>query len=886
MTRLNAALADRYRIERELGQGGMATVYLAEDLKHDRKVALKVLKPELAAVLGAERFVVEIKTTAALQHPHILPLFDSGAADGFLFYVMPFIDGETLRAKLDRETQLGVDDAVRIAREVADALHYAHEHGIVHRDVKPENILLHGGHAMVADFGIALAVSAAAGGRMTETGLSLGTPHYMSPEQATAEKEITARSDVYSLGSVLYEMLTGNPPHVGASAQQIIMKIITTPAELVTVHRKAVPPNVAAAVAKTLEKLPADRFESAKALAEALGNSAYASTGAGTGIFMPGARGGVSLRSFAAVGVVAAIALVAAAWGWIRATSPVPAQVVRYVDAELSDTLRGSRNGASIALSPDGRRVVYRGRGQLYLRDRDQLTSVALPGTENGISPHFSPDGRRVAFCKMSPPSANCSLQIVSLSGGPATTLTNGGGTLAAWGPGGMFYLGGSAGLRRLPETGGTATPFTVLDTAAGEVRHSRPEALPNGKGVLFIVARGTDELEVAVAQATTGAHRRLGLNGIAVRYASGHLVFVTVDGTLMVAPFDQDRMAVTGEARAIDDGLTTQSLGPDLAISSTGTLMYSNGARAVGRDQVVWVDSDGTERPGDAWTADFADLAMSPDGSRLVAGIRVNGVVTLWVREGERGPLARLTEASEGSCEEPAWTPDGRSVAYICRKLQKSAVYLRRADGSMPAELLLPWKGPGRPEDIAWTPDGKTLLVQASTTEGDELYRIRPGVDSVPVPLLATRFSGAKPAVSPDGRWLAYLSNESGRREVHVRPFPDPSGSRTLVSTSGGHDPAWSPSGRELLFVRRKQDASDAEELVSVAVNAAGAAFRVGPERALFSAPNISYWGRTPDGKQFVIVRNTAASVRGGVKVVVVENWFEELRSPAKERR
>ena len=268
--RLTAALADRYRIERELGAGGMATVYLAEDLKHKRKVALKVLKPELAAVLGAERFVVEITTTASLSHPHILPLFDSGEADGFLFYVMPFIDGETLRAKLDRETQLSVDEAVRITREVADALHYAHTQGVIHRDIKPENILLQGGRPMVADFGIALAVSAAAGGRMTETGLSLGTPHYMSPEQATAEKEITGRSDIYSLASVLYEMLTGNPPHVGSSAQQIIMRIITEQPESVTTHRKAVPANVAAAVGKALEKLPADRFASAEQFAEAL----------------------------------------------------------------------------------------------------------------------------------------------------------------------------------------------------------------------------------------------------------------------------------------------------------------------------------------------------------------------------------------------------------------------------------------------------------------------------------------------------------------------------------------------------------------------------------------------------------------------------------------
>ena len=283
--RLSTALADRYRIERRLGEGGMATVYLAEDLKHDRKVAVKVLRPELAAVLGADRFVQEIKTTAQLQHPHILPLYDSGSTAAthgsgseFLYYVMPYIQGETLRQKLDREVQLGIDEAVTITTEVADALQYAHEQGVIHRDIKPENILLRSGRAIVADFGIALAVSAAAGGRMTETGLSLGTPHYMSPEQATADKHITNRSDIYSLGSVLYEMLTGEPPHTGASAQAIIMKIVSEEARPVTVLRRSVPPHVAAAVAKAVEKLPADRFESAKAFAEALHNPGFAPT--------------------------------------------------------------------------------------------------------------------------------------------------------------------------------------------------------------------------------------------------------------------------------------------------------------------------------------------------------------------------------------------------------------------------------------------------------------------------------------------------------------------------------------------------------------------------------------------------------------------------------
>jgi eukaryotic-like serine/threonine-protein kinase len=404
--RLAAALADRYRIERELGAGGMATVYLAEDLKHRRRVAVKVLKPELAAVLGAERFVQEITTTAALQHPHILPLFDSGEADGFLFYVMPFIDGETLRSRLDRETQLGVDESVKITTSIADALDYAHRHGVIHRDIKPENILLHEGRPMVADFGIALAVSAAAGGRMTETGLSLGTPHYMSPEQATAEREISARSDIYSLASVLYEMLAGNPPHVGASAQQIIMKIITEPAAPVTQYRRSVPPHIAAALAQALEKLPADRFESARAFAAALGDVAF--TGLSGTLTTDTGRtvAPASRRPLYAVAAVSAVLLVIALTGWLRAL-PEPEtsrqRVVLWqhsVGHQLDPGIAAHSSQAAIA--PDGSSIVYTdgvgGVSRLLLKRRNESVATVLEGTEGGVSPFFSPDGRWIGY--------------------------------------------------------------------------------------------------------------------------------------------------------------------------------------------------------------------------------------------------------------------------------------------------------------------------------------------------------------------------------------------------------------------------------------------------------------------------------------------------------
>uniref|UniRef100_UPI0037C12CFB serine/threonine-protein kinase n=1 Tax=Gemmatimonas sp. TaxID=1962908 RepID=UPI0037C12CFB len=259
LSRLTAALADRYRVARELGAGGMATVYLAHDLRHERDVAIKVLHPDLGAALGAERFLSEIKTTAKLQHPHILPLLDSGAADGLLYYVMPYITGETVRARLERERQLPVDDALRIARAVGDALQYAHEQGIIHRDIKPENILLQGGHALVADFGIALAVQQAGGQRMTQTGLSLGTPQYMSPEQAMGERTIDARSDQYALAAVLYELFAGEPPFTGATMQAVVAKVISAEPEPLTLVRKAVTPAVDAAVRRALAKLPADR---------------------------------------------------------------------------------------------------------------------------------------------------------------------------------------------------------------------------------------------------------------------------------------------------------------------------------------------------------------------------------------------------------------------------------------------------------------------------------------------------------------------------------------------------------------------------------------------------------------------------------------------------
>ena len=395
--RLTAALSDRYRIERELGQGGMATVYLAEDLKHDRKIAIKVLRPELAAVIGAERFLKEIKTTANLQHPHILGLIDSGDVSGLLWYAMPFVAGESLRDRLQREKQLPIPDAVRIATEVAGALDYAHRHGVIHRDIKPENILLHDGSALVADFGIALAASTA-GTRMTETGMSLGTPQYMSPEQAMGEREITARSDVYALGCVTYEMLAGDPPFTGPTAQAIVAKAVTEQPRSLTAQRHTISPDLDAAVLTALEKLPADRFGTAAEFAAALS--------APPGIrSLRQAAPGTAARPNRARAIVAATAVVGLVLAFVagqRLGHPGLPPIAGFGRATKVTWDAGLE--IQPAISPDGRSVAYASgtprNTRIYVRHVSGGRPIALTNDTVSVQTEasWSPDGAQILF--------------------------------------------------------------------------------------------------------------------------------------------------------------------------------------------------------------------------------------------------------------------------------------------------------------------------------------------------------------------------------------------------------------------------------------------------------------------------------------------------------
>jgi serine/threonine-protein kinase len=886
-TRLSTALAGRYRLEREAGAGGMATVFLAHDLRHDRKVALKVLRPELSAILGAQRFLAEIKTTANLQHPHILSLFDSGEADGLVFYVMPFVEGESLRARLTREKQLPVDEAVRIAREVADALDYAHRHGVIHRDIKPENILLHDGRALVADFGIALAAARSEGGsRMTETGMSLGTPYYMSPEQAMGEREITARSDVYALGCVTYEMLTGEPPFTGPTAQAIIARVMTEEPRPLVLQRKTIPPHVEAAVLTALSKLPADRFATAAQFAEALsrpGLATIATTAARPrGAAPPGGRrAGALARTLAlAPWIVALLALAGAAWSWRGRPAP---RGTSWQYLELGDGLSANTITPSLALSPDGTILAVRENGQngrLFLKRRSELRAVPMPGTERAAYPAFSPDGQWLSFI------ADGRLKKMRVGEGGVTAIADSasapfGGS--AWlDDGSIVYTGPELDeLSRVPAAGGP--PAVVMrDSALAGLGVGNIAALPGQRGVLFTVcASGCVTMSVHVLDLRSGAQRVLLPDAVSASYLpTGHLLYLRRDGSALAAPFDLKSLRMSGPAVAVLDGVMIGTGAAFLAWSPAGTLAYLQGGGAGAELEPVRVGRDGAVSVIDtAWHGGFNSFAESPDGRRLAVGVGLaSGTLGIWIKQLDHGPFSRLTFG--GQDRRPAWSPDGRDVAFIRDSLNSSSVYARFADGSAPERPLS--RLDRQVQEVSWSPDGRWLLLRTDNggPGAGDIVGVRTTGDSAPVPLVTTPFTELHPAASPDGHWLAYTSIESGTNEVYVRPFPSTIGGRWQVSNGGGSEPRWSPDGRELFYL------DGTFRLVAAEIRASPT-FEVSALRPLFDAARFTIdiyhtsYDVLPGGRGFLFLRQRQADRTAAAPLLVqAENWFADVRA------
>ena len=879
--RLAAALVDRYRLERELGAGGMATVYLAHDLRHDRKVAVKVLRPELAAVIGAERFLAEIKTTAALQHSHILPLFDSGQADGFLFYVMPFVEGESLRDRLKRERELPVDEAVRLAKEVASALDYAHRHGIIHRDIKPENILLQDGQALVADFGISLAVTQAGASRMTETGLSLGTPSYMSPEQATGERTLDARADVYSLGCLLYEMLVGEPPHTGPSVQAVIAAVVTKEPERLGARRPSVPANVEAAVHKALSKIPADRFATAEAFSKALSEPATSATMASVPGFSGAARASnTKLIALLAAALLLAIAL--GAWGWLRPRAqPFMNRFALFLRSE--DAIAAGANGGHVAISPDGRRIVYVGRGEgtsrLLMKEAGQINPVAIQGTDGGSSPFFSPDNRQLGFIVN-----GTTVRILPLDAGAPLTLTDKANTTAGdWGSDGYVYFETDFGIARIRATGGVMDTVYAMPKGAHLIGAEWPVVLPGAHAILFRLrseGQGIADYQIMVQPLPRGEPHLL-LRGSYARYSpTGHLVVVSSDGKLLLVPFNLGKLALTGPPVALYEGLSSDPFTAAVALSDGGTLIYQTVSRASSRE-MVWVTRDGLATPVDStWKPEgtISSPALSPDGRAIALELQQGGKVDVWVKELPAGPFSRLTFGDTVHVR-PSWSADGSNVLYLSdRGDGTGAAQMRRANGVGEATALVPNNhGFGQ---VLQSPDGQWLVMRSDSLGAGDIVGVRMG-DTTLVPLVRSPANEGLPALSPDGKWLAYSSNESGALEVYVRPFPNASSARWQVSTAGGLYPLWSHDGKELFFKNKNNF------LVSSTVQTSPT-FRADAQRMLFAVKPFTFTGQAPpyavapDNKRFLMMREVAAGDAG--MLIVTEHWFDELKARAEK--
>ncbi len=875
--RLSTALADRYRLEHELGAGGMATVYLAHDIKHDRKVAIKVLRPELAAVIGAERFLSEIKTTANLQHPHILPLFDSGAADTFLFYVMPFIDGVSLRDRITAEHQLPVQDAVRIATEVASALDYAHRHGVIHRDIKPENILMHDGRALVADFGIALAVSTA-GTRMTETGMSLGTPHYMSPEQAMGERVITARSDVYALGAITYEMLVGEPPFTGPTAQAIIARVMTEEPRALTGQRKSIPRHVEAAVFTALEKLPADRYATAAEFAAALVNVNTTIARTATQLVVRQNRRGWLMTGAAAaltllIGVLVGRRLAPASTGnteVIRAT----------LDLGDSVSVRPIGN-VRLAISPSGRRVAFVGSdgddAALWVRELNQPNARKLPDTKGASAPFFSPDGESIGFFTAT--AGHTVIKVIPAAGGVARTVVQDSvsGFGADWGDDGQIYFSHSnRGLARVAEAGGIVTQVSRPDSAAGIKEHDYPDVLPGSKQALTMLWKGSvGSNKVGVIDLGTGAVTELA-DGSYPRYLPpDRIVIGAAGGRVLVANYDARKRRLTDAPVLMQNDVQDEIANGTVqfGVAENGTFVYQR--RLGGNVGLVWVDRSGTASPVDTTLkGDFFDVALSPDATQLAVSQNLSGGGQIWVKQLVTGAFSRIS-LELNDANRPTWTPDGRYVAFLASRNNHRTAWLRRADGSDSARAVV--NSAASYDEVGFDRSGRfTLLRTEGTSQGTRhLQLLENGVDTIPRSLLTSRYDTYAMTLSPNGRWMAYVSDESGTSEVYVRPFPNVDSAKFAISAGGGMEPLWRRDGGELFYRNTRG------ELYATAIGS-GPLFDHRTPALLFSLPEMALqqyyrsYDIHPDGKRFMMLKTGGAAA---TSLNVIFNWGQGLQ-------
>jgi Tol biopolymer transport system component len=877
-----------YEVLSAIGAGGMGEVYRAHDTLLNRDVALKVLPEAFSRdIERMARFEREAKLLASLNHPNIAAIYGLEISGPIRALVMELVEGPTLADRI-RAGAIPIDEALPIARQIADAVEYAHDKNVIHRDLKPANIKVkEDGTVKVLDFGLAKAMSEEVAEAdmansptlsmaATRAGVILGTAAYMSPEQAKG-KSVDRRTDVWAFGAVLYEMLTGKQAFAGEDITEVLAAVVMREPTFDMLPAKT-PSAVRGLLRRCLEKNPKRRLAhiaEARILLEDVLSGAVMAEAVMAGDNRTLGRPALLLS----IGTGVLAAAIAGMVAWTFKPAPATPHPVSRFDYDVPQNLPFRNAGRVVmALSPDGSRFVYNTTQGLYLRSMDQLEARLIPGTEaTTINPFFSPDGQWVGYWQES------QLKKIAISGGAPTNICAAQSPLGVnWAPDNTILFGQTDGIRRVSADGGT--PELVIKPGEGE-QVSGPQLLPGGEWVLFAVSKGAtnwDEATIVVQSLKTQERREVWRGGSDARYVStGHIVYA-LGGDLFAIPFDLDSLKVNGGPVSLVQGVlrALATDGANYGISDDGAMVYVVGGAAVNTTSLVWVDRTGKEEAVAAPPQGYFYPRIAPDGQR--AAVSIVGGGQIWLYDLRRNTLTRWT--FEGNVNYNAtWTPDGQRIAFISDKAGPLDIHWQRADGSGGSERLTTSQDNQAPS--SWSPDGLLLAFSdVAPKTGYDIW-VMPmgdttadsGQERKPKVFLQTPFNETSPRFSPDGHWLAYVSNESGRNEVYVQPYPGPGG-KYQISTDGGTEAVWNPNGREIFY--RSGDKMMAVEVTT------GSTFSIGQSKVLFQGPYLPTPTTFPnydvslDGRRFLMVKNAAGQGQSAsAQIVVVQNWIEELK-------
>jgi serine/threonine protein kinase len=866
----------------------MGEVYRARDTRLDRTVAIKILPAQLSNdPVRKQRFEREAKTISSLNHPNICVLHDIGHQNGIDYLVMECVEGETLAKRLEKGP-LPLDQVLKFGAQVADGLDKAHRSGVVHRDLKPGNIMLTPTGAKLLDFGLAksagaltssatLTATATPTTPVTQEGTIVGTFQYMSPEQIEG-KELDGRSDIFSLGAVLYEMLTGQRAFDGKSQLSVASAILEKEPAPISTVKPLTPPALDHAIRRCLAKDPEERWQTARDVAIEL--KWIADSGSQSGLQAPAKERNRNSKRLMMTALVL-ITTIGTGLGllYLRRV-PAEARVTRtYIKPMANSSFVFSGTAAGFALSPDGRLLAYvastpDGKSILWLRPIDSLQAQSLPGTDGAAYPFWSPDNRFIGFF------AGGKLKKVETSGGPPFTICDASdGRGGTWNQQGDILLTPSVNttIFRVSSSGGPLVPVTTMDPSKNETTHRWPYFLPDGRHFLYwsgsvFAPRETLTNSVMLSSLDSKESRFLlhsHTNGI---YASGHILFMR-QYTLMAQPFDSRRLQLTGEAVPVADPVQEgRSVAKGVfSASEDGLLTYVEGASGADR-QLDWFDRAGKQVGAVPGADPYASVRISPDGKRLVYYLDTTGY-DVWSYDLARGVKTALTFGSgsgQGNTY-PVWSPDGRRIIFSSYRNGSYGLYLKASDGSGTEELILGAVARIRfPTD--WSPDGKLLTYIEGALGGWAIWMLPLEGERKPYLFHASQFSEREAAFSPDGKWVAYCSNESGDYKVYVVPFPGPGG-KWQVSPEGGCGPRWRRDGKEIFYL------SSDNKMMVTEVKSSGSSFEIGSTHALFSTRAYGVFGRfdvSADGQRFAIPFEAG---QPSAAIALVVNWPAELK-------